>query len=93
MLSGCAVKPTEPEVVYVEKPVVVEKPVYVKPELPPLPKRPELEKVRFEKVGRFYCLTKPEAKKLLKNIYKLDNYARELEAVINSLKENPQRGK
>jgi len=82
---GCAEKVAE-KPVYIEKPVVVEKPVYIKPELPPLPKRPKLTEVKFERVGRYYCLTKEEAKKLLKNIYMLDNYARELEGILEEFK-------
>ena len=85
LVSGCSQKVVE-KPVYIEKPVVVEKPVYIKPKLPPLPKRPELERVEFKKVGRYYCLTKEEAKTLLKNIYKLDNYARELEGVLEEIR-------
>jgi len=85
LLLSCGEKVVE-KPVYVKEPIVVEKPVYIKPEVPPLPERPKLERVEFRKVGRYYCLTPEESKKLLKNLYKLDNYARELEGILEGLR-------
>ena len=89
ILTGCSTKVVE-KPVYIEKPVVVEKPVYIKPSIPELPKRPKLKKVKFEKIGEYYCTTKEGAKQLLKNIYMLDNYSRELETIINSIQEQAE---
>ena len=79
---SCSPKTQNCEPKIIERVEIIEKPIYIKPETPPLPQRPLLENVRFEKIGRYYCLTPEESKKLLQNLYKLDNYARELETVI-----------
>ena len=86
VIWGCTSKVVE-KPIYIEKPIVVEKPVYVKPEMPPLPQRPKLDAVFFQKIGDNYCLTEVEAKKLLKNLYLLDNYARELENILQTLQQ------
>ncbi len=70
------------------KEIVIEKPVYIKLNIPELPKKPKLENVKWIKIGKYYCVDKNNAKKLLKNLYKLDNYARELEIVIESIRKN-----
>ena len=83
ILSSCAVKT-------VEKPVYIEKPIYIKPNIPPIPERPVLEQVEFYKIGENYCIDKNNAKKLLINFYKLDNYARQLEIIIDDIKQEVQ---
>ena len=86
LVLSCAQKPVERPVV-IEKPIIVEKPVYIKPKLPPLPERPTLEPVEFFHVGDMVCTTREGAKALLRNLYRLDAYARKLEDILLLLKD------
>lgn len=65
-----------------DKSVVIKEPVYIKHEIKNIPERPVLDEVKWIKINEYYCVDKNNAKILLKNLYKLDNYARELEIII-----------
>jgi len=75
-IFGCSAKKEN------NKPVVIKEPVYIKHKIENIPERPVLEEVKWIKINKYYCVDKNNAKILLKNLYKLDNYARELEIII-----------
>ena len=56
---------------------------YVKPTVPPLPAKPDYYAVPF---NENYCLDEGGAKNLLKNKALIDDYTKQLEAIIEGLR-------